>query len=1851
MVPIQALLRTGCAKLRCVIHSSAGRSTRFPALKRRPFLLSGAALVVLALYASAAFALPLLPPVMNTTAFPGTTSVGSTTTQTITVTFTAAGTPSTVEALTTGVTGLDFSVLDPESCSTTSLVALNGTCTFHVQFKPQYPGRRDGAIRVRATDGTVLGQQLITARGTGPLPVLKPGEIDTVAGSIGWSYLTDNVLATQAYIFTPKSAAIDGAGNLYIADTGNSRIRMVAASNKFISTYAGTGSPAFNGNNLQALTAAISSPAGLVLDGAGNLYFSDRGNSIVRRIDAVTKVVSTVAGTPLVPGSLGDGGLATLAQLNLPEALAFDQEGDLLIADSGNNEIRKVDATTGVITTIAGDRSANYLGEGLQAKQSPLYNPTGVAVGADDSVYIADFGNQRVRRIASDGTLNTVAGNGTQGFAGDGGSAKSAELNLPAGVALDPAGNLYIADSGNNRVRFVNKYTGSIETLTGGDSEGFYGDGLPANQATFYGPYGLFVAPAGDVYITDMFHMRVRRISASSLSLAYPVMRVGKTSTPQNAGLINDGDQPLLLSSPVFSQSALDAPTSTCFQGSATLPSGGECGLGVEFAPTQVGNPINGTLDLPSNAIYVTPEIQLHGQVLSVNPTTVAVTTLAPSTNPSIVGDTVTLQAKVTSDDTGRTGTVSFSVDGVASCSAVTLSAAGTANCAVGGLLLGPHTVLASYSGDAQNAASVSLPYTQVVKQRATLLLTSSAPTVVITKPVTFVVTVSAATGVPTGTVNFFDGATQVGTGTLDAQGSASLTLSNLLLGAHSITVQYVGDATNAALTSAALAETVRLGATTTAVGSSNSAIAVGVGLNLQATVASLDGLAPTGAVLFKNGSTVLGTATLQADGTATLPLLTLSVGNYSIVATYSGDTDNATSSSAALPQTSSKLATVTTLTTSAATLNAGASLQLTAETVLGPGQTAYGAIGGTVTFSDNGKTLGTATMAADGSANFTVLSLSVGTHTLTATYGGSTNYASSSGTSTQAVIKTASNIVLTAAASTVLAGKPAQFVVNVSSSTGFPTGTVVFQEGSATVGTATLAKGVATFSTTSLPAGPHTITAVYQGDSNYLEATSTPVTEVVQLAQTSLALTGPGSPVVVTTAADFAAALSTEGVAPTGTLTLLDGSTPIATQHLTAAGSFLFHVSTLSVGTHTLTAQYGGDANNATATSAAITVQVVTAATTTTMVSSVNPVVLGKEVDFTAKVSSAVANLTGTVTLLENGNVLGTAPLQNGVVVMPLTTLPFGRHTLVASYSGDAQHSASASVALVESVIEPATVNLASSLNPSISGQVVTLSATVPGTAGMVPTGTITFQDGATVLATMTLNASGQAQMQTTTLSVGMHTITAVYSGDSNFSAGQASLSQLVKISTTTVTETVSANPATYGVVTDLTATVKSDGGVATGQVRFTEGGAVLGSAVLDASGVAVLHLGTLHPGPHSVMAVYAGDGKAGPSASSPMSFLVKQLTTLTLASSANPALTLDHVVVTATLQNSNAAVATGNVVFSDGSTVIGTGVLSPQGTATLNIPPMTAGAHSITATYAGDDGDFPANAPALAQTVNLRSTQTSVSASSTSLTDPQQVTVVVVVQSLQPSAVALPGGKVTLYSSGIAIGTVTLDSNGAGTFTTRQETGETASYSAKYGGDASYSGSTSGTTKYSTGSVAAQFTLAVSNTAPNVARAQHTTVTVSAASLKGFSDNLKLGCVGLPYAATCTFTTMKGDVSTSMMLPSNGSGTMQLTIDTGDPLGGGSETSASLRRSVGGGAVLCFVPFCLWMFKPSQRRRLLPLLLVVLAFALTMGVSGCGGLKVNSTPAGTYTFQVTAVGQGSGISESQTVTLTVGQ
>ena len=382
------------------------------------------------------------------------------------------------------------------------------------------------------------------------------GLITTLAGNQSQGYSGDGGPSQNALLFNPQSIALAANGDIYIADSGNHRVRKISWG--FISTVAGTGTSGYNGDGLLATQTNLTYPRSVVFDAAGNLLVGGSDYRIVR-INSATHVVSTIAGTGQF-GMTGDGGPALAARINSAGILTFDNAGNLYFSTSGNNfnYVRRIDATTGIITRALGNESLYYCGEGVPARfacfgeargldfdaagnllvtdvpnyrlrkissatglittfaETPSETPFGVEHDASGNIYFTTWGNYRVHRIdATTGIRTIFAGTGNYSFSGDGGPATSASLAAPSDVAIDAAGNVYISDTANHRIRKVDVATRIITTYAGSfSSTGPVGDGGPAHLASLNNPTNIEFDPAGNLVISDGLHCRLRRINA-----------------------------------------------------------------------------------------------------------------------------------------------------------------------------------------------------------------------------------------------------------------------------------------------------------------------------------------------------------------------------------------------------------------------------------------------------------------------------------------------------------------------------------------------------------------------------------------------------------------------------------------------------------------------------------------------------------------------------------------------------------------------------------------------------------------------------------------------------------------------------------------------------------------------------------------------------------------------------------------------------------------------------------------------------------------------------------------------------------------------------------------------------------------------------------------------------------------------------------------------------------------------------------------------------------------------------------------------------------------------------------------
>jgi type IX secretion system substrate protein/NHL repeat-containing protein len=355
--------------------------------------------------------------------------------------------------------------------------------------------------------------------------------ITTIAGNGTAGYAGDRLAATAAELYNPEGVVVDNAGNLYISDNTNGRVRKVNPAG-IITTVAGNGSSIHSGDNGPATDAGIVNPVSLAIDNAGNLYIAEDSVSMgtwevtwVRKVNT-SGIITTIAGNG-IPGYSGDGGPATSAELEQAYGIAVDNAGNVYIAVIGR--VRKV-STSGVITTVAGNGSLIYGGDGGPATAAGIVLPTSLAVDNLGNLYITEGSVNSycpyVRKVNTSGIITTIAGNGIYGFSGDGGIATAAALEKPRGIAVDGSGNVYFADQGNIRIREINA-TGIITTIAGNGTYGYSGDGAAATGAEIKNSLGLVVDATGNIYFSDYDANVIREISKLSTGVSNPFLFMG----------------------------------------------------------------------------------------------------------------------------------------------------------------------------------------------------------------------------------------------------------------------------------------------------------------------------------------------------------------------------------------------------------------------------------------------------------------------------------------------------------------------------------------------------------------------------------------------------------------------------------------------------------------------------------------------------------------------------------------------------------------------------------------------------------------------------------------------------------------------------------------------------------------------------------------------------------------------------------------------------------------------------------------------------------------------------------------------------------------------------------------------------------------------------------------------------------------------------------------------------------------------------------------------------------------------------------------------------------------------------
>ncbi|MFF7232572.1 Ig-like domain repeat protein [Streptomyces sioyaensis] len=1117
--------------------------------------------------------------------------------------------------------------------------------------------------------------------------------------------------------------------------------------------------------------------------------------------------------------------------------------------------------------------------------------------------------------------------------------------------------------------------------------------------------------------------------------------------------------------------------------------------------PSTSGSPYTATATYSGDTDF-TASTGSDTQSVTPAPTT---TTLNGLPEPSVTGQPVTFFARVAPNGAGDgtpTGTVTFHFgDGSTPIDAPVVDGVATGVHAYPHTTGSPFTVSATYSGDDEFIASVATDTHLVQRAVSTTVVSSSPAASVPGQPVTVTATVSAAppgAGTPTGTVtfDFGDGTTTVTAPVTDGTASITHVWSETSGSPFVITADYSGDS-GFTPSSGTGTQTVAPAATTTDLASSPDPSVAGQPVTLTATVTAVapgEGT-PTGTVTFTFGDgTPAATATVAA-GTATVTHTWggTSGSPYPVTAAYSGDADFSPSTGAET-QTVGQASSGLTLISSPDPSVAGQEVTFTARvSAVPPGA---GTPTGTVTFDFGDGTAPVTAPVSGGVATLahTYAAASASPYTVTAHYGGDADFAPGTGTDLHTVSAGAATTSTTVASSPdpTVTGQPVTFTATVAPTppgAGVPTGTVTFDFGDGTAAiTAPVSGGVATVAHTYRAAtgSPYTVTAHYSGDSNFSSSSGTDLHTVVPASTRTTVTAAPdpsvaGQPVTLTATV---APLGPGAGVPTGTVTFDfgDGSAPV-TAPTTNGQAGVTHTYTSAGGPFTVTAHYDGDTSFLPS-DGTDTQTVNKAATNTAVVSSPDPTVVGQPTTITATVAAIAPGdgiPTGTVTFdFGDGTAPVTAPATSGLasVTHTYTGASGSPYTLTATYNGDPNHTSSSGTESQTVGKAATTTAVVSSPDPSVVGQLMTVTATVasvaPGTG--TPTGTVTFSFGDGTPSTTATLSGGTATVTHISASSSPYTLTATYNGDANYTSSSGTDTQTVNKAATTTALSSSPDPTVVGQPTTLTATVASvapGAGTPTGTVTFSFGdGTPTTTATLSGGTATTTHTYTSTSGtPYTLTATYNGDANYTSSSGTDTQTVNKAATTTALSSSPDPTVVGQPTTLTATVASvaPGAGTPTGTVTFSFGDgTPTTTATLSGGTATTTHTYTSTSGSpYTLTATYNGD-ANYTSSSGTDTQTVSKAATTTTVTSSPDPSAAGQSVTLTAAVSALAPGAGA-PTGTVTFsFGDGTSSATATLSGGLATvTHTYATKTGSPFPITAAYNGDANFTASSGADTQ----------------------------------------------------------------------------------------------------------------------------------------------------------------------------------------
>ena len=1332
----------------------------------------------------------------------------------------------------------DFVLTSGATQNCTGTITAGNSCTINLTFSPQVLGLRRGTVVLADGFGNTLFTQYVYGLGLGPQVSFSPVSATVLS----------NLSSFSPKSFTPSSAVYDGAGNLYFFDYQNGRLFLLDNTNQItqIGTFAGNehSSLALNGQRTLYLTLptgvealatngsgatllptpgiTIASPGGIAVDGGGYIYVTDSQNGRIIRIAPGGASATVVPTTGLT--------------LSSPYGLAVDYN-NLYVADSGNGRIVAISIATGAATALTSTNALNQ--------------PFGIAVDASGTLIVANAGGSNLVQVSPTGTVTPVVPNSGVAIA-----------SAPRGVAVTTDGDYVSADAS----------LGLVTITRGSDA-----------QLVFPTPTKENSADGTDGY---------------------------ETMTLQNSG-----NQSITFSAttPIISNADFYVgPTNTCpVDQVGSLPIASSCTYSFGFTPSLVGTDqsiisIRGTA-AGTGAFLANTDTLIGTGISAVDAFTV--TTTPTSTTPgAAVGFTVTaLQNSATL--TTFTGTVTFAMTD----SSGTFLGGSTYNFTSADV--GTHTFPAALGAKFNTPGTYTIRVTYnavtgvsnqvvVLYASSTALTSSSNPTILGGQTtLTATVTPVGTTLVPTTTVTFFDGTTNVGTCTL-AAGKCTLTPALPVGSGQSLTAVYGGDTNFAASTSNTILQTVPgFNATFTLTSSANPSL-VSQPVTFTATETPTAGqpgaTVPSGTVTITNAGSTLCIVTLNA-GSGSCNMTYAAAGSYAVKASYTGDSYYAAATANTVTQVVNQSTPKIALTSSANPGTLNTALTYTATMTPPTGLTTVPT--GTVTFTSNGATLCAAVGLTAGKATCAHTYTAAGSYPIIATYNGNTIYNTVASTTLTEQILFNSTTTMTASPNPTSIGATVTLSATVlaaagQTGAGQPAGTVTFNSGATAIGTCTLVGTTCSTTAKFTAAGTPSLTAVYGGSATFKTSTSTAATETIAAYTATVLLTSSVNPSslhqqTTLTATVAPAAGQTTPPAIAGSVSFYDG-TALLGSCILAGGTCTNAVSFTATGPHSLTAVYSGSASYGGLTSSIYT-QTVTNLFSSQIAVNATPttVALNTPVTFAATViatpgQAGAGTPSGMVKFSDGAAPLGTCNLVSGACSISPSFTTAGAHSITATYNGDLSFNPSTTATAITETVNGLTpaVGMTSSINPSAVNAQTLLTASVVPAAGQnattVPTGTINFEDGSTVIATCTLT-SGTCSMAARFSTAGTHSLTAVYSGDTTFNPQSSAIYQQV-VANYLATIALSATPSpvflnnTVG-LTATVATATAGGPVPSGTVTFLNGTTSLGSAAV-VNGVATLSTSFPAVNTYSITAIYNGDTNYSTLTSTASSIVVEDFT-----------------------------------------------------------------------------------------------------------------------------------------------------------------------------------------------------------------------------------------------------------------------------------------------------------------------------------------------------------------------------------